>query len=162
MWSKISTRPVATVFKGGKMSLMRATIFNDSFTTWIAVSPIFPVFWWLTGTMMGGGGRSGVLQEPRTGWSTCNWGIAWLEGDPVESSGTGGWVSMDDGWLFGERLRKILRNLSLFRGFWGFKDINASSESWLRGFREGCRMKSLGVNDHWRRLVFDWREPEYT
>ena len=137
MRSKISTSPVATVFRGGKMSLMRATIFNDSFTTCIAVSPTFPVIWWLTGTIMGGGGRSGVLQEPRMGCSTCagNWGTAGSESDwwSVRLSGTGDWVNMDDGWLVGERLRKILRNLSIFRGFWGFKDIsNGRSE---RGYR---------------------------
>ena len=45
MRSNISTSPIATVFKGGKESLMRATIFNDSFTTWIAVSPILLAFW---------------------------------------------------------------------------------------------------------------------
>ena len=157
MWSKISTRPVATVFKGGKASLMRATILNDSFTTWIAVSPTFPVFSWLTGTIVGGGGRSGVLQEPRTGWSICagNWGTAYSENDwwSVRLSGT------DDGWLVGERLRKILRNLSLnlFRGVWGFKDINDSPE----GSRDSEKAEGWnieGVNDHWRRLPFDWRK----
>ena len=135
MRSNISTSNPAVVFKGGKASVVRARIFIDSFTTWIAVSPIFPVFWSLTGTIMGGSERSGVLQESRTGWSTCggnwgNWGKVCSESDwwSFRSSGTGDWVDMDDGWLDGERLRKILRILSLFRGFWGFKDINDSPE----------------------------------
>ena len=143
MRSNISTSNAAVVFKGGKASLVRATIFNDSFTTWITVSPIFPVFWWLTGTIVGGSGRSGVLQEG----STCadnweNWGMACSESNwwLFRSSGTD-WVDMGNGWLDGKRLRKMLRILSLFRGVWGFKDINESSEAGLCGFREGNKVE---------------------
>lgn len=122
MRSKISTSPAAVVFKGGKASLMRATSFNDSFTTSIAVSPILPVFWWLTGTLMGAGGQSGLLREPRSarslfGWLTC-------AGD-WETTESESWSLGADGarWLDGERLRKILRNRSLVRGFSGFNDM---------------------------------------
>ena len=134
MRSNISTSPAAVVFKGGKTSLARTTILNDSFTTWIAVSFILLVFWRLTGTIMDGSGRSGVLQESRASWSTCagNWWTACSENDwwLFRFFSTGDWVDMGNGWLDGERLRKILRNLSLnlFRGVWASKDINDSPE----------------------------------